>query len=108
MTAAAQLVWEEKVDDLAKAMLLLIYWKNISAKKDIYLAFAQGNHSACPQTVEKMARFLLSQYWNKNINPNNNLWDKNGDKNGKKGDEAKSEDKNRTTQVLQVYTLEKR
>ena len=51
----------------------------------------QGNHSAYPENVESMARFLSLQY---NIKTVNNPRDKKGDKNGKKGDETKSEDKN--------------
>ena len=65
--------------------------KNEPAKKDLRLAFAQGNHSAYPDTIETMSRFLYLQYKNKNINPNNNPCDKEGDKNGKKGDEAELE-----------------
>ena len=67
--------------------------KNKVAKKDLRLAFAQGNHLAYPDTIETMARFILSQYKNKNVNPNNNSRDKKGDKNRKKDDEAKLEDK---------------
>ena len=67
--------------------------KNKAAKKNLLLAYAQGNHSAYLSNMEKMARCLLSQYKNKNINPNNNPCDKTEEKNGKKGDDAKSEDK---------------
>ena len=64
--------------------------KNVAAKKDLRLAYTQSNHLAYPSNMERIARFLSSQYTNKNINPNNNPGDKIGDKNGKKGDEAKS------------------
>ena len=67
--------------------------KNKSAKKDLRLAYAQGNHSAYPYTIETNPRFQLLQQKNKNVNLNNNPHDKKGDKNRKKGDEAKSEDK---------------
>ena len=93
MISAERLTWEEKADDLGKAMILLMNSKNEAAKKDLRLAYAQGNHSEYPSTMEKMARFILSQYKNKNINPNNNPREKKWDKNRKKGDEAKSEDK---------------
>ena len=108
MTAAIPLGWEEKVDNLSKTMLLLMNSENELAKKNLRLAFAQNNHSASPQTVEKMARFLLSQYKNKNVNPNNNPRDKKGDKNRKKGDKTKSEDQDNNNNVLQVCTSEKR
>ena len=58
--------------------------KNESAKKDLHLVFAQGKHLAYPDTIETMARFLLLQYKNKNVNPNNNPLDKKGDKNRKR------------------------
>ena len=46
-------------------MLLLVNLKNEIAKKDLRLAYAQGNLSAYPDSCEKIARFLLSQYANK-------------------------------------------
>ena len=70
--------------------------KNEAAKEDLSLAYAQGNHSAYPTTMEKMARFISSQYKNKNINPNNNPCNKKGNKNRKQGDDTKSEGKNNT------------
>ena len=69
-------------------MLLLMNLKNVNAKKYLSLAYTQGNHSAYPETVESMARYLLLQY---NIKTVNNPRNKKGDKNGKKGDETKSE-----------------
>ena len=93
MAAPQRLVWEDKAADLAKAMLLLVNSKNEAAKKDLRLAYAQGNLTAYPGGCEKMARFLLSQYANKKTNnPINNNRGKKGDKN-KKDDNAKSEDK---------------
>ena len=43
LTAAARLVWEEKAEALNKAMLLLLHSKNNNAKKDLRLAYSQGN-----------------------------------------------------------------
>ena len=64
-------------------MLLLANSKNEAAKKDLRLAYAQGNLTAYPGGCEKMARFLSSQYAKKKINNlNNNNWDTTGDKNG--------------------------
>ena len=78
------------MDAQNKALLLLMNPKNNNAKKDLRLAYAQGNRSAYLVTVESMARFLSLQY---NIKTLNNTCDKNRDKNGKKGDKTKSEDK---------------
>ena len=62
-------------------MLLLANSKNEAVKKDLCLAFAQGNNSAYPESCEQMVCFLSSQYAIKNNNnPNNNNWDKNGGK----------------------------
>ena len=90
MIRANQLVWEEKADALNKAMLLLTNLKNDNAKKDLRLAYSEGNKIAYPLDVESTARYLLSMY---NIMSVNNSRDKKGDKNGQKGDETKSEDK---------------
>ena len=43
-------------------MFSLMNSKNKATKKDLCLAYAQGNHSAYPTNMEKMARFLLLQY----------------------------------------------
>ena len=58
--APAQLVWEAKADALNKAMLLLMNLKNNNAKKDLRLAYSQGNKAAYPLNLESMARYLSS------------------------------------------------
>ena len=64
--------------------------KNNNAKKDLPLAYSQGNKVAYPLNLESMARYLSSMHSIKSaIDP----CDQKGDKNGKKGDEPKSEDK---------------
>ena len=68
MTPANQLIWEEKLDAQNKTVLLLMNPKNHNAKKDLRLIYAQGNHSAYPETVESMARFLSLQYNIKTVN----------------------------------------
>ena len=68
MLVAGQLILEEKVDALNKAMLLLINSKNGNAKKDIRLAYSQGNKLAYPLDVESMARYLSSIYSIKSVN----------------------------------------
>ena len=64
--------------------------KEDNAKKDLRLAYSQGNKLSYPVNVESMARYLLMMYNIKNVN---NPCDKKGDKNRKKDDEPKSEDK---------------
>ena len=59
LQAPAQLVWEEKADALNKAMLLLMNSKNNNAKKDLHLAYSQGNKLAYPLNLESIARYLL-------------------------------------------------
>ena len=71
-------------------MLLLMNSKNNNAKKDICLAYSQGNKSAYPVNVESMVRYLSLMY---NMKKVNNPRNKKGDKNGKNVDESKSEDK---------------
>ena len=46
MTPAERLGYEEKADNLAKTILLLMNSSNKVAKKDLRLAYAQGNYSA--------------------------------------------------------------
>ena len=104
MTLTDQLIWEEKEDAQTKAMFSLMNLKNKIAKKDLRLAFAQGTHSAYPEIIESMARFLSSKY---NIKTANNHCYKVGDKNGKKGYETKSEDKdNNNTGTTGVHVGE--
>ena len=72
-------------------MLLLLNSKNDNVKKDLRLAYSQGNTTAYPLNLESMVRYLLSTY---SIKSTNNSRDKKGNKNGKKGDEPKSKDYN--------------
>ena len=94
LTAAARLVWEEKAEALNKAMILSFNSKNNNTKKDLCIAYSQGNNTAYPLNFESMVRHLSSMY---SIKSANNPRDKKGDKNGKKGDEPKSEDKDNNT-----------
>ena len=56
-------------------MLLLLNLKNDNAKKDLRLAYSQGNKTAYPLNPESMARYLLSMY---SIKSTNNPCDKRG------------------------------
>ena len=46
MPVVEQIVWEEKGDAITKSMHLLMNSKNNNAKKDLCLAYSQGNKSA--------------------------------------------------------------
>ena len=66
MPSADQLVWEERGDDLTKSLLFLMNLKNNNAKKDLYLAYSQGNMTAYLPTIKAMDRYMSTQYPNKN------------------------------------------
>ena len=70
-------------------MLYLMNSKNGHAKRDLRLAYSQGNMTAYPPTIKGMARHLSTQY--PNNKPANQCNGKKGDKS--KGDNPKSEDK---------------
>ena len=91
---AARVAWEKKGDDSVKAMLLFVNSKNDAAKKNLRLSYSQRNKKAYPETVESMARYLLTQYNNKSTN---NPRNKKGGRNLKKSEDSKPEDSNTTT-----------
>ena len=64
---ADQLVWELRADALNQSMLYLMNSNNENAKKDLRLAYSQGNNTAYPSNIGSMARYLSKQY------PNNKL-----------------------------------
>ena len=76
LTPDKQLAWGERGDELYKSMLCLMNSKNKHAKKDLRLAYSQGNLMTYPSTIERIARYLLTQY------PNNKPINQ---RNGKKG-----------------------
>ena len=69
--------------------------KNNNVKKDLHLAYSQENMTVYPTTIKGMARYLSTQYPNKNSANQRN--GKKGDRNGKKGDDSKSKDKDNNT-----------
>ena len=77
MTVAYQAIWEERDDAVTKVMFLLLSSKNNNAKKDLCLAYSQGNKTAYPLTAKAMARYMWTQYPNKN--PGHQRNGKNGD-----------------------------
>ena len=88
LTPDEQVVWEERGDELNKSMCYLMNLKNKHAKKDLRLAYSQGNMTAYPPDIKAMARYLSTQYLNNK--PANQYNGKKGDKN--KADDQKSED----------------
>ena len=61
---ADQLVWEQRADALNQSMLYLMNLKNKNAKKDLCLAYSQGNNTTYPTNIESAARYLSTQYLN--------------------------------------------
>ena len=74
-------------------MLYLMNSKNKNAKKDLRLAYSQGNNTAYPTDIKSEARYLSIQY------PNNKPTNQRGGNKGykRKGDDPKSEDKDSNT-----------
>ena len=71
--------------------------KNEMAKKDLRLAYSQGNHTAYPTNIESAARYLTTQY--PNIKSGNQRKNKQ-----KKEDDPKSEEKdNATTDTVRAH-----
>ena len=93
LPGANQLVWELRVDALNQSMLYLMNLKNKNTKKDLRLAYSQGNNTPYPSNIESMARYLSAQY--PNNKPINQREGKKGDK--RKGDDSKSEVKDSNT-----------
>ena len=93
LTLDKQLIWEERGNELKKAVLYLINSKKEHAKKDLYLAYSQGNMTAYPPNMKAMVRYLWTQH--PNNKPSNQSNGEKGDKN--KGNDPKSEDKDSNT-----------
>ena len=64
LTAGQQLVWELRANALNQAMLFLMNLKNKTAKKDLCLAYSQGNSTTYPTDIKAMSRYLSTQYPN--------------------------------------------
>ena len=59
-----QLVWEQRGDELNQSMIYLMNLKNENVKKDLHLAYSQGDNTSYPPNIESMARYLSTQYSN--------------------------------------------
>ena len=84
VTPAKQLMWKKRGDKLNKALLYyLMNSKNKHVKKDLNLAYSQGNTTVYIPIIKGIAsRYLLTQY------PNNKPAHQ---RNGKKGDTKKED-----------------
>ena len=96
LTPDKPFTWEERGNELNKAMLYLMNSKNKHAKKNLRLVYSQGNMTAYPSNIETMSRYLYTQY--PNNKPTNQRNGEMGDKN--KGDGPKSEERTVTRVTL--------
>ena len=90
LPAERRLAWEERADALNQAMSYIMNSKNEIAKKDLQLAYSQGNHTAYPIDIEAEDRYLSTHY------PNIKSGDQRKNKQ-RKADDPKSEDKDNVT-----------
>ena len=74
-------------------MIYVMNSKNKTAKKDLRLAYSQGNHNLYSPDIEAAARYLSTQY--PNTKPANQC--KGNKENKRTGDDTKSEDKDSNT-----------
>ena len=98
---ADQLVWELRANALNQPMLCLMIPKNKNSKKDLRLAYSQGNNTAYLSDIKPIARYLSTQY------PNNKPANQRG---GKKEIKERGMTQNLKTRivtrvVLLVHTL---
>ena len=62
LPAETQLIWERRDDALTQGMIFIMNSKNEIAKKDLRLAYSQGNYTTYPTNIETAARYLTTQY----------------------------------------------
>ena len=88
-----QLMWEARAVALNQTMLYLMNSKNENTKKDLRLAYFQGNNTTYPTNIKSAARYMSTKY------PNNKPTNQRGGnkRNKRKGDAPKFEDKDSST-----------
>ena len=84
-------------------MLFLMNLKNNNAKKNLRMVCSQRNITAYPPIPEAIARYLSTQYSNKNSA--HQCESKKRDRNGKKGMIPNLKTRTTIPQALQVHTL---
>ena len=92
LTPVKQLVWEERGNELNKAMFHLLNSKNKHTKEDLRLTYSQGNLTAYPPTIKGMARYLSTQY--PNNKPVNQRYGKKEDKKKENDPQSNNKDSN--------------
>ena len=55
LPAEGQLAWEQRADALNQSIIYLMNSKNEIAKKDLRLAYSQGNYTAYPANIKAVA-----------------------------------------------------
>ena len=58
LTPVEQLAWKERGDELTEAMFYLMNPKNEQDKKNLHLAYSQGNMTAYPPNIKAIDRYL--------------------------------------------------
>ena len=86
LSAEGQLAWELRADALNQSMIYLMNSKNEITKKDLHLAYSQGNYTVYPADIKAATLYLSTQY------PNNKPSNQ-GKNKQRKGDDSKFEDK---------------
>ena len=90
LPAEGQLAWELRADALNQSIIYLMNSKNEITKKDLHLAYSQGNYTAYPTHIQAAVWYLSTKC------PNNKPGNQRKKQN-KKGDDPKSEDKDNIT-----------
>ena len=62
LPAETRLVWETRSDALTQGMIFIMNSKNEITKKDLLLAYSEGNHTVYPTNIEMAAWYLTTQY----------------------------------------------
>ena len=84
LTADQKIMLELRANALNQAILFLINLKNKTPKKDLRLAYSQGNSTVYPTNIKAIVRYLSTKY--PNNKPANQRGGKQEDK--KKGNES--------------------
>ena len=72
---------KKRADGLNQSIIYLMNSKNEITKKDLHLAYSQGNHTVYPADIKAAARYLSTQY------PNNKPGNQQQQNKQRKGDD---------------------
>ena len=62
--AETRILWETRADALTQGTIYIMNSKNEIAKKDLRLAYSQGNHTSYPTNIETTTWYITTQYPN--------------------------------------------